>query len=256
MVHDLMVFDGYVARSNWPHVSCPACTRGFLVPAVLEAVPSEQSKRAKSHESWEPDWISGTFYGLLKCAAPSCGETVTITGDFKVGPLLESDGSWYGEYDDMFRLRFALPALPILTLPAETPKDVKQAIEHASRVLWIDPSAAANRLRFAIEALLTHLRIPRFVISKGKRSRVTTHVRIVKLKKSKLDAGEALEAVKWIGNSGSHEDTLTVSDVLDSAVMFGRALRLIYNRSDQELQRRIRAVNKAKGIPRDTTKKA
>ena len=140
MMHDLRVFDGYVARSNWPHVSCPACTYGFLAPTVLEAVPSEESKRAKSDESWEPDWISGTFYGLLKCVAPSCGETVTITGDFKVGPLLESNGSWYGEYDDMFQLRFALPAFRILTPPPETPEDVKEAIEHASQMLWIDPA--------------------------------------------------------------------------------------------------------------------
>jgi uncharacterized protein DUF4145 len=174
---------------------------------------------------------------------------VAVAGDFKVGPApLAPDGNWYGEYDDMFQLRFALPALPIITPPAETPEAVKAAIQSASQILWTDPSAAANRLRFAIEALLTDRGIPRFP-AKGTRARLTTHARIVKFKQHEAEAGAALEAVKWIGNSGSHEDALTVSDVLDGAEMLGYALRLVYNKSDKELQRLIRSVNKVNGLP-------
>jgi hypothetical protein len=251
MEQDLKALDGYVSQRDWPHVNYPTCGNGFLTPDVLDAVPSMASERAQTHESWEPDWISGTFHGLLRCAVPSCAETVSVVGNLKVGPTLAPDSSWDGaDYDNMFQLRFALPALTILTPPAETPEEVKEAIKSASQMLWIDPSAAANRLRLAIEALLTNRGMPRFAVSNGTRSRLTTHARIVKFKKYEGEAGEALEAVKWIGNSGSHEDTLTVSDVLDGTEMLSYALRLIYDKSDKELQRRIRSVNKAKGVPK------
>lgn len=249
MEQDLKALDGYVSQQDWPHVNCPACRNGLLIPDVLQAVPSTASERAQTHESWEPDWISGTFHGILRCALPSCAETVAVVGNLKVEPALAPDGNWYdGEYEDKFQLRFALPPLTIVAPLAETPEEVKEAIRSASQILWTDPSAAANRLRFAIEALLTDRGIPRFP-AKGTRTRLTTHARIIKFKKYEVEAGEALEAVKWIGNSGSHEDTLTVSDVLDGAEMLGYALRLVYNKSDKELQRRIRSVNKAKGLP-------
>jgi hypothetical protein len=119
MEQDLKALDGYVSKQDWPHVSCPVCRNGFLIPDVLHAVPSAASERAQTHESWEPDWISGTFYGLLKCALTSCAETVAVVGDLKVGAALAPDGNWYdNKYEDVFRLRFALPPLAILTLPA------------------------------------------------------------------------------------------------------------------------------------------
>jgi hypothetical protein len=182
MKEDLKALEGYVSRSAWPHVPCPVCEHGFLAPEVLDAVQSAESQRARSHDSWEPDWISGTFHGMLKCAVPACAETVSIVGDFKVGPTIEPNGNWHGGYDDLFRLRFARPALTILTLPSETPDNVKEAIEGTSQVLWIDPSAAANRMRFAIEALLTCRHVRRFVVAHGKQRRLTTHDRITEFK--------------------------------------------------------------------------
>lgn len=43
------------------------------------------------------------------------------------------------------------------------------------------------------------------------------------------EASDALEAVKWIGNTGSHEANLSVSDVLDGVEMLGHALRSIFD---------------------------
>ncbi|MSW65584.1 MAG: hypothetical protein F2825_11935, partial [Actinobacteria bacterium] len=68
-----------------------------------------------------------------------------------VGPDRAADGSWFGDYDDFFRLRYAQPALPVLDCPTGTPDPVREAIAAASRVVWTDPGSAAKRLRLATE---------------------------------------------------------------------------------------------------------
>jgi uncharacterized protein DUF4145 len=58
--------------------------------------------------------------------------------------------------------------------------------------------------------------MPRFRNSNGKRRRLSTHERITEFRKSE-GAADSLEAVKWIGNQGSHESALSATDVLDGA---------------------------------------
>ncbi|MDN5855882.1 MAG: DUF4145 domain-containing protein, partial [Actinomycetia bacterium] len=74
-------------------------------------------------------------------------------------------------------------SLPIFTPPVDTPTKVSAAIHAASELLWINPNAAANQLRQAIEELLTHKGINRtFITSKHKRKRYTAHERIEKFR--------------------------------------------------------------------------
>ena len=106
----------------------------------------------------------------------------------------------------------------------------------ASALLWVDPGAAANRLRFAIEELLTAEGMRRFVNRDHKRVRLSTHMRIQEFKKYAGSAGDALEAVKWIGNSGSHDDELTATDVLDGVDLLRHALRSLYDKEDERVE--------------------
>lgn len=173
-----------------------------------------------------------------------------VTGAYKFDVDLDERGQWYGQWDTFFKLRYAIPALPIMSVPANAPTEVHQAITTASRILWTDPNSAGNRLRVAIEDLLTKSGMRRYVVRKGRRYRLTTHDRIQEFKKYESLAGETLEAVKWIGNQASHEGNLTVEDVLDGAGLFEYALRLMYDKSDDEVARLVRKINKSKGLPK------
>lgn len=251
MAQDLKLLDQWVTKGEWPHVACPSCGDGSLAIEKFEDAETAASRNARDHEAWEPEWISGTFTGTLKCARSACAEPVVVAGDMKVDMRTAANGAWYGEYDEFYRLRFAWPALTLVETPAATPNEVTSAIMAASACLWVDPNSAANRLRFAIELLLTQQKVKRFAVTRnGKRARLTTHARITEFKISNQLAGEALEAVKWIGNSGSHDAELASADVIDGAEMLGYALRLIYDRTDANIQKRIRAVNRAKGLPK------
>ncbi len=168
-----------------------------------------------------------------------------IVGDYAVDVDFDDDGRSFEV--DVYRLRFAAPPLKIVASPVGTPDTVIKAIDGATAVIWTDPSAAANRLRVAIEELLTAHRIRRFRNVRGKRIRLNTHDRIQEFGQYKTRPAETLEAVKWIGNQGSHEAALTATNVLEGAELLGFALRELYDKTEKQMERKVRTVNKRPG---------
>jgi hypothetical protein len=251
VAEDLRRLDRWVTRDSWPHVACPVCPVGHLTLDTAEAVRSERSNRV-FNITHDPCDLSGKFRGLMRCAIPACREPVVIAGDYTVDVDVDEDGETC--YADFFRLRFATPALKIIVPPPATPKSIIKAIENAATIIWADPNAAANRLRVAIDELLTAYRMPRFRNSNGKRLRIPTDQRIKEFRRYEGEVGDALEAVKWIGNQGSHETSISAKDVLDGADLLSFALKQLYDRSEAEIQRQIRAVNRRRGLPRKQSK--
>lgn len=152
----------------------------------------------------------------------------------KVDADVDERGHWHGQYDTFYELRYCDPALRLLAVPDRTPEDVKRAIESASQFIWMDPSSAANRLRAGIEYLLTDL---------GVAKRGTTHKRIERLAASRQDIATVLEAVKWIGNDGSHTAVMPLKDVLEGVALLERALTLVYDDTAAQLDQLAREIN-------------
>jgi hypothetical protein len=254
VAEDLRQLDNWIPEDRWPHVACPVCLDGHLAVKTIEPVVSAHHQRVFDITGI-PEDLSGTFHGVMRCAVRSCREAVAIAGDYCVDFDPEGDDrDAGGRYCNFFRLRFATPALKIISIPPNTPKPVVKSIESAAVVIWADANAPANRLRVAIDELLTAFRVPRFQISNGKRLRMSTDHRIKQFSRFEPGAAEALEAVKWIGNQGSHESGLSVTDVLEGAQLMSFALRQLYDKSEEQIQRRIRAVNKPRGLPKKRSK--
>jgi hypothetical protein len=201
--------------------------------------------------AWEWDSITGVFSGFLVCAHTGCGETVVLAGDYRVGddPDPEKNG---GLYAGFYRLTYARQTLTLVDCPSGTPEPVAAAGRAATEIVWVDPAGAAGRLRVAVEELLTAQRVPRYWREvkpgkPGKRVRRTTHQRIELFGQRKPQVAQVLMAVKWIGNTGSHEGSLQIEDVLEGAEMLGLALRLLYDPSQSNLMRRVEAVNRRFG---------
>ena len=219
-----------------------------MIAEVLTTISSGVSKRLEDHEGWDPDWSKGVFHGLLRCSSPKCAEPVVVVGEYRIDVAAQSVESWRGGYVSLLRLRYAHPALVLLDCPVRTPEAVRSAVAAASLLVWADPGAAANRLRLATEELLTAQDVPPSAIVQGNNKRLHAHQRLERLSARNSVAAEALMAVKWIGNEGSHTDALTVGDVLDGAEMLGSALRALYDTSDEEVRRLVRETNNAKGV--------
>src|SRR5258708_24763002 len=196
VAEDLRQLDQWVREDRWPQVACPVCKVGHLNPDGITAVLSGRSTRMYD-ETHMAQARFGTFHGVLRCAVHKCRETVVVAGDYAVEVESRKDRD-YDEAFDVYRLRIALPALEIILPPTDTPTPVTKAIDSAAVVIWADPSAAANRLRFAIDELLTAYGMARYRNVSGKRRRLTTDRRIREFREYEYGAADALEAVKWI----------------------------------------------------------
>lgn len=248
MADDLRSFDRWFSEYEWPSAPCPVCMLGDLHPLKdsISMVTTAVYDRNEKAEDWEPDWDQGFFHGVLYCGRVACQEKVIVSGQYRTEFITPN------EVERQLRLRYAIPAMPLMKPPTKTPDAVMEGIVDASRVVWTSPAGAANGLRRSVEALLDHQRVNKTAFNKQhKRYRLSLHQRIAAFEKRNHTAATALEAVKWLGNEGSHNSSLlTASHCVESADYLNHALRLLYDTTDAELVRKARAVNKARGVSR------
>ncbi|KQM58177.1 hypothetical protein ASE64_11590 [Agreia sp. Leaf210] len=220
----------------------------------FETYPDQESKRVIeiANNGGAPDELQGTYSGNLLCDNARCLQRVAMLGDWRYW-INEGDPK-YGQFGAMYKIRQVHPPLRLIAVPDRAPDEVKSAISTASSAIWISPSLAANQLRQAVEDLLTAKRVRRTSIkaTTGKRNRLNLHTRIREYAAKEPKIAEALEAVKWIGNSGSHDDKLTVAEVLVGAEILELALKSLYDKSDAQLLSKVRAINRTKGKVKTT----
>ncbi|MCZ4516467.1 DUF4145 domain-containing protein [Streptomyces sp. ActVer] len=235
---------------DWPHVPCPTCTRGVLLP-VPDSFVAEESVTSKSlhdHDVWEPEWIRGTFHCLLTCRKETC-DHVRVIGEMTVG--------WAGrddvQYEQHWTPTMFFPALPLLESRGLCPSEVGERVDAAAKLLWLDPNAAANRIRAAVEALMDDRGVIRTKLNRAAKAvRLSLDNRIATFKSAlpqHADAADLLLAVKWIGNVGSHEDVLRIPDVLEGVEFLDQALSLVYDTNRDDMKKRASEVTARQGRP-------
>ena len=234
-----------------PEWICPTCGKSVLKIKKDSFFKDELAHcRHRSHEAWEPEWITYVYSCLLYCSNNSCNEVVASTGtgnvDWDVG--YDDDGHEEQVWSDYFLPKFFEPPLKIISIPDECPASVKSPLIESFRQVFSSPSASANSVRIALEHLLTELKISRYKLAGGKRRIVSLHERISKIPTKYDDLKDLMLAVKWLGNAGSHDnETVSVDDVLDAYEMTEHVLSEIYAPKKQRLKEIAKKVNKKKG---------
>jgi hypothetical protein len=243
-------FVDWVELDTWPSPTCPKCGHGLLIGKKDLLHPeSGVSQEWRSEDVWEPDWIYGSLAGILTCNNSECGEVVAVGGTWRV----DSSRDPYEQYATQLRAKYFDPPLHLIHVPQRTPEATGEAIRDASQLLLINSSASANRLRQGTEALLDSKKVKRTTMGTRQdgsrfRKQISLHDRIVAFRKSQPEVADLLEAVKWIGNDGSHESGLKAQEVLIGARILETALKLLYETSDPELERQVKKIIKNKGI--------
>lgn len=210
-------------HENWPVMPCGQCSSGFLRPATTSIIDLSQPQR--DHPDWGPEWVKGYWTGESECTNQHCQHAAALVGHME---LREEDlwGMGHFTWERFLRIRYVEPPLRLANLPSQCPVDVREQVEVASRIIWADAASAATRLRSAVELLLTTLGVATQT-SKGKRSPL--HQRIDELRKTKPELADVIEAVKWIGNAGSHAEESTGEEVLKAVAMLEHAVALEYD---------------------------
>lgn len=231
---------------------CGQCPVGQLKVDKVRYFESRESKALVDTDDFDPEMISGIFNGELKCT--NCGEISVFNGLYGVEMTFGSDGMPAG-YGNQLLIKNIYPVIPLIRFPRRCPKLIKDRLSEASSVIWSNPDLAANRVRTAIDDLLSILNINKTAINKlGKRIRLDTHARIALYSKTNSDVARALEAVKWIGNTGTHESRLSVNDVFDGLDLFSYALNTLYGDDSRAVSTLASKIIAHKGIVRKKKK--
>lgn len=216
----------------WP---CPTCSKGTLalVPKSLTYKETVESKRAQHDEGWTPDEVTYAFTAWAKCNHQFCGQEVVVSGvgGAETVHYLDSEGEPDFDISDYFVPRFCFPMPDIFEIPKKCPKEIKRELCAAFTLFWSDPAATANRVRIALERLMDHLDIPkRRKDNTGKFSELTLHQRIEQFEKGEPAIGGQIMALKWLGNTGSHEGIVGREDLLDAFEILEHALAELIDR--------------------------
>lgn len=142
------------------------------------------------------------------------------------------------EFVENFTPSICEPMPDMIEFPAKSPEGVVDELRYSFRLFWLNPNAAAGRIRCALERLMDFLKMPTTRINKkGKPVRIDLHERIQEF--GKVDATQAghLMALKIVGNTGSHQASLSKDDVLDALEVIEHALEEIIDKRSVRIAR-------------------
>jgi len=232
--------------------TCPRCEKAPL-RLLKDTFQHKEPRDSRDHsdDAWEPDWIRYVYTCLLECSNDNCKEIVASsgTGSLYWSQGYDHEGNTENYYTDHFTPKAFVPSLKLFKLPSKCPESVSDPIRESFSLFFLSPPAASNQVRIAVEALLTHLRVKRHIVVKGKKAYVNLHQRILLLP-PRFDAiRNLLLAVKWLGNAGSHNGTTrtTAEDVMNSYDLLDHVLHEVFEPKLSKLQKLAKKVNKKKG---------
>ena len=219
-------------ESRCPDWICPVCGGNTL--AIKEGTfhadqTAESSKIWDTPESGLPD-MEFAFVCLLFCERTRCPTVVAVSG---TGVLPDSDRVRPAAEDltgnILYRAASFTPALPAFAIPARCPDEVTLPLIQSFSLFISAPGSAATAIRIALEALMEALKI---------QAARTLHQRLEKLRDEAEYAEhmDALMALKWLGNAGSHElDRVSSQDIEDAYQIIESVLDKIYAGSKESL---------------------
>lgn len=222
---------------KWP---CPSCTDGYLSPKGDKI--EYHNDALTTNESAAPDFRIDE-YGFVFCATLECNNCNEIVIASGIGGLEHDYEDKYGGngYYEHFSPTFFQPALKIIDFPSnpEFPIDLRRLLTQSFTLFWCDYNACANKIRSILELLLDALAVPRRADNSSKGD-LKLHQRIERFPATSGseddDIKKMIMALKWMGNTGSHELAgIERPDLIDGFKMLERCLYRAYPTIDNEL---------------------
>lgn len=225
---------------------CPECQSRSL--AIMEgsfhsaAIPGSVA-RWRSRDG-ELEDIELVFSCLLKCDLGRCSTVVAVSGSGYV-----TDTPWEAREEgesphmELFRALSFTPPLSAFAIPSRCPDNVTGPLRQSFLLFLSTPGASANAIRISLEQLMTAL---------GVEEKGTLHHRIESLPHQYAQHKEALMAIKFLGNAGSHGlDKVKATDIEEAYTIIEFVLQKIYEGSTETVRQLIaRLDERFRPVPR------
>lgn len=243
------------SKLGWPCPACGASPLRIVKGSIVEG-ETHASSTAHSETWWEPEHIDGRFACMMDCG--NCKNHVAVAGTYLVRDdrYIDPEIGEAGDYETYYQAKYFTESPRLVDIPDATPESVVDELLASFQLYWNDPLGCTNRIRSAVEKLLTAQRIAQTTRKKpgSKRQFMNLHRRIELFRAKHSDIASALMAVKWIGNAGSHSAAVTPDDVLDGYELMDWVLDSLYARRHQSASTLTRAINRRRA-PRSRRRK-
>jgi len=229
----------------WP---CPKCGAISLSSNEESFKKKYKTPVSTSHPDFEPEWIEYVFTLELRCAAKPCSLEVVCIGGGKVSQEYLNDGSGDWEWFDIFEVRYFEPSLRLFIPPINTPYWVAHALDVSFSTYFSSPGTSLSTLRSALEVLLGELEVAS-VNEKGRFLPLADRIKL--LPDAHREVMEPANAIRWLGNDGTHSGVLVRrSDVIDGYRIFEHILSKLYPEQKASIENLVSRINQAKGVDR------
>jgi uncharacterized protein DUF4145 len=211
------LWNSSISENSCPPWECSACSNGTLrlKKESLQYEETRESKRSRSDEEFDANWIEYSFTAWANCNNQNCMQSYAISGLGGVEPRYTGEDEW--DYFDAFYPKSIHPTLNIITIPSKCPREVKEELKKAFSLYWANNEACTSRIRVALEHLLSHIGIPKQKTDEnGKSTNINLHTRIETYAKDEPQLGQHLMALKWIGNTSSHDGAISHGELIDA----------------------------------------
>lgn len=234
------------ALDSQPKWRCPACGREtlFADKSSLTLLKSARTLVGESLVEWEHGWTEYRVAGFLHCSNPRCKETVAVSGEASLSEEYdEREGIFYEVYYD---IKTYLPPVLAYDPPSSCLPDLAEAIRSAQRVMLLDHGAAANAIRRGLELMCDAHGVAREQLnSRGEPVSISLADRLAQCSSVSKDNRSILQAVRIVGNEGSHS-TVTLDDVFDALDLMAYFVDQHYAKSGSSVMHIGRHINRSK----------
>lgn len=199
---------------------CPYCGMSKLAPKrdknqkleMINGLSAEHKIYYEKANTYDEKEIH-TFALMLACTNPECKMNTIVVGRIDASPDYDYDAR--RSYEKLVTPRFFYPTIDVVTIPKIIPEEISIEIRRSYALYFADANAAANSLRVAVECFLDKVGFTK------NKDNERLHDQLIRFQKEHQNPAELLNAVKWLGNDGSHYgDKLTQSDVLKGYEVF------------------------------------
>ena len=239
------ILKGAFTESAIFEYKCPHCYNGVLrLHEKFNYHESEASKSQHAEEWWDPEYVALTFHCTLKCS--TCKELVFMVGNGVVEEDhdVDEDGNWTRNWESYYSPTYFHPPLQLIDYPPKAPSDVVTHLTAASALYFTSPSSCCNSIRAAAELVLSALGVP----VKEDEKWMSFGNRINLLGEEQTSTKELFNAIRWIGNHGSHPgNEIEYDDAMHALEIMEFLLEEVYGERKQALKELAAAINDRKG---------
>lgn len=227
-------FSGF-SRKSVPALPCPRC-KGVLAPNGDPRVEEPKHMlhyRTQHSEDWSPEYDCDRFSLHLQCTTDACGEIVVMAGRTVYEEFYdETENGWNQWGESLLVPKTVYPAPPMFRIPPNTPDEVAGQLGLAFQLYWTDLSSCLGRVRTSVELLLDDLKIPTQKVSQktGKTVPMNLSDRIdaYKAQTGDQDASDSFDALRLVGNLGTHETKVSAEALFDAMDVYEDVLIKVY----------------------------